>query len=219
MSDPSINIQTIYTQIKQEIINLDFKPGERLPERDLAEKYNVSRTPIRQILQKLSAEGLVEFVPYKGAFIKDLTIEEFKDITQLRMVLEKFAVELCCENMNENDLEQLEVIINKQKYAIRNRDVKEYSQLDQEFHYTIVKAAGNKELKTFMELLNQKSYLSRVRTLSLPDQMERSVAEHQEILINIKLKDKVTAGRKAAAHVEEALQNYINVQNIIANFK
>jgi DNA-binding GntR family transcriptional regulator len=213
------DMQSIYTQIKQEIINLDFKPGERLPERELAERYNVSRTPIRQILQKLSAEGLVEFIPYKGAFIKDLTIEEFKDITQLRMVLEKFAVEKCCEQTDESVVKELEEIINKQKNAIGNQDVKEYSQLDQEFHFTIVKAAGNKELKNFVELLNQKSYLSRVRTLSLPDQMERSVEEHQEILIYIKLKDKDRAGSKAAAHVEEALQNYINVHNIIANFR
>lgn len=219
MTDHSSNMQTLYIKIKKEIINQDLKLGERLPERELAEKYNVSRTPIRQVLQKLSVEGLVEFIPFKGAFIKDLTIEEFKDITQLRMVLEKLAVEMCCDSTDENVVKHLEEIINKQKNAIINKDVKEYSLLDQEFHYSTVKASDNKELKKFIELLNQKSYLSRVRTLLLPGQMERSVAEHQEILKCIVLKDREGAGNRAAAHVKDALQNYKNVHKIMTQFK
>ncbi|MFC0271767.1 GntR family transcriptional regulator [Metabacillus herbersteinensis] len=219
MTDDSSNMQSLYLKIKQQIINQDLKPGERLPERELAEKYNVSRTPIRQALQQLSIEGLVEFIPYKGAFIKDLTIEEFKDITQLRMVLEKLAVEICCDSSDESVVKDLEEIITKQKNAIINKDVKEYSLLDQEFHYSFVRTSENKELKKFIELLNQKSFLSRIRTLSLPGQMERSVEEHQEILNCILLKDKEGAGNKASAHVQDALQTYINIHNLMTQFK
>ena len=219
MVDYSGNMENLYRKIKEEIINQNLKPGTRLPERELAEKYNVSRTPIRQVLQQLSSDGLVEFTPYKGAFIKDLTIEEFKDITQLRMVLEKLAVEMCCESNDEDVVKSLEEIIEKQKNAILNNDVKEYSQLDQEFHYSIVNGSTNCELKNIIETLNQKAYLSRVRTLSLPGQMERSLREHQEILNCIMRKDKECAGNKASAHVKEALQNYIDVHNIMAYFK
>ena len=219
MNEHSSIIQNLHSKIKQGIINQDFRPGEKLPERELAQKYNVSRTPIRQVLQTLSSEGLVEFIPYKGAFIKDLTIKEFKDITQLRMVLETFAVEVCCDHISENILKQLEEIINKQKEAIRNNDVKEYSHLDQEFHHVIVKGTENNELVTFVELLNQKSYLSRIRTLSLHGQMERSLIDHKEILECIKLGDKEGARQKAAAHVDDALQKYISVHNIITSLK
>ncbi|MCM3716299.1 GntR family transcriptional regulator [Alkalihalobacillus oceani] len=218
MTDQSSSMQTLYTIIKQDIIDQDLKPGQRLPERELAERYNVSRTPIRQVLQQLSMEGLVEFIPYKGAFIKDLTIEDFKDITQLRAVLEKLAVEICCESTDKTVGEQLEHIISNQQKAIDEKDVKEYTHLDQEFHHAIVKASTNKELEKFIELLNQKSYLSRVRTLTLPGQMERSIEEHRDILKYILLKDKESAGKKAAAHVEDALQRYIEIHNIITKF-
>ncbi|MCM3759216.1 GntR family transcriptional regulator [Alkalihalobacillus oceani] len=218
MTDQVSSIQTLYAVIKQDIIDQDLKPGQRLPERELAERYNVSRTPIRQVLQQLSMEGLVEFIPYKGAFIKDLTIEDFREITQLRAVLEKLAVEICCESTDETVGEQLEYIIRNQQTAIDKKDVKEYIHLDQEFHHAIVKASTNKELERFIELLNQKSYLSRVRTLTLPGQMERSIEEHRDILTYILLNDKENAGKKAAAHVEEALQRYIEIHNIIAKF-
>jgi len=218
MADALNNIQTLYLKIKEAIINLDFKPGDRLAERELAKKYNVSRTPIRQVIQKLSVEGLVEIIPYKGAFIKQLTIDDFKDITQLRNILETFSVKGCCENHDETVIIQLKEIIQKQKNAVEIEDVKEYSLLDQEFHFTIVKASGNKELIHFVELLNQKSYLSRIRTLSLPDQMEKSLAEHQEIFKCIVNKDKSMAAKKATEHVENALQRYISLQNMIENF-
>jgi DNA-binding GntR family transcriptional regulator len=213
------NMKTLYKKLKSAIINQDLKPRERLRERDLAEKYNVSRTPVRQVLQQLSSEGLVEFVPYKGAFIKDLTIEDFKDITQLRMVLEKLAVEICCDSPEKDVVNHLSEIITNQQTAMNSNDVKEYSLLDQEFHYSIVMASDNKELKNFIQLLNQKSYLSRVRTLALPGQMERSIAEHQDILDCILLKDKEEAGKKAAAHVQGALERYINIHNIMTQLK
>ncbi len=212
-------MELLYNKIKQDIINQALKPGERLPERELAEKFNVSRTPIRQVLQKLASEGLVEYVPYRGAFIKDLTIEEFKEITELRMLLEKYAVETCCSFIEEGVLNQIDAIIIKQHEAINLKDVKEYSLLDQEFHYLLVKATNNKELQYHFQILNQKSYLSRVRTLALPGQMERSIAEHKEIVKWIKEKDKDKAGSKASAHVEDALETYINVHNIMMQLK
>ena len=219
MTDNTSSIQNIYQSLKKEILIQELKPRSRLRERELAEKYQVSRTPIRQALQQLATEGLVEFIPYKGAVIKDLTIEEFKDITQLRAVLEKLAVETCCETNNETVIESLKKIIEKQKIAIINQDIKEYSLLDQEFHSIIVRTSSNKELKNFIELLNQRSYLSRVRTLTLPGQMEKSIIEHQQILECIISKDKEAAGQKAIEHVNEGLKNYINAHKVMAQFK
>lgn len=209
----------LYRSIKQDIIYQHLKPGSRLPERELAEKYNVSRTPIRQVLQKLAAEGLVEFIPYKGAFVKDMTIEEFKDVSELRMVLEKYAVERCCEAMDREMLSYIEEIITKQEAALENNDVREYSILDQDFHYSIVKAANNKELDYHFQILNQKSYLSRVRTLAIPGQMVKSLKEHKEIIEYIKLKDKRKAGEKASSHVYDGMRTYIQMHAFMMELK
>lgn len=219
MTGNTSGIYNIYESLKKEILIQELKPGSRLRERELAEKYQVSRTPVRQALQQLATEGLVEFIPYKGAVIKDLTIEEFKDITQLRAVLEKLAIETCGETNNETVIENLEKIIEKQKIAIINQDIKEYSLLDQDFHSAIVQKSSNKELKNFIEFLNQRSYLSRVRTLTLPGRMEKSIIEHQQILECIILKDKEAAGQKAIEHVNEGLKNYISAHNVMAQFK
>lgn len=219
MSENKNNIELLYKKIKQDIISQQLKPGSRLPERELANKYNVSRTPIRQVLQKLENEGLVEFIRYKGAFVKDITIDEFKDVSEIRMVLEKYAAEKCCDYIDANMLKWIENIIEKQKKACEKNDVREYTFLDQEFHYSIVKAANNKELDYHFRILNHKSYLSRIRTLAMPGRLERSLKEHIEIVNYIKEKKKEQAGEKAAEHVYDGMVTYIQIHSIMMDLK
>ncbi|NEU32395.1 GntR family transcriptional regulator [bacterium LRH843] len=208
-------VSQLFEKIKVDIISQQLKPGQKLPERVLAEKYEVSRTPIRQALQQLSSLGLVEFIPNKGAFVKSITLEQYKDIFQVRMVLEGFATELCCESEAKDDIVlKLENIMNQANEAVLENDYKIYSTLDQEFHQTIVNGSKNQELIAISDDLNQKAYVARLRSLALPGQVEKSFQDHFDIMECIRMGEAKKARERAEVHVYESINRYYEYTNI-----
>ncbi len=208
-------VSELYEKIKADIISQVLKPGQRLPERVLAEKYNVSRTPVKLALQQLSSLGLVEFIPYKGAFVKSISIEEYRDIFQVRMVLEGFATELCCKSPTKDEIvSKLEKLMARAKEAVVDNDYKVYSDLDEEFHQTIVNESNNKELIAISDDLNQKAYVARLRALALPGQVETSIQDHFEIIDCIKSGNGKAARERAEVHVFESINRYYEYVNV-----
>lgn len=208
-------VSQLYEKIKSDIMSQQLKPGQRLPERALAEKYEVSRTPIRQALQQLASLGLVEFIPYKGAFVKNITLEEYRDIFQVRMILEGFATELCCRSEARDDiLLKLEKIMVQANEAVSENDFKVYSTLDEEFHQTIVNESNNQELIAISDDLNQKAFVARLRALALPGQIEKSFQDHFEIMECMRSGEAKKARERAETHVYESINRYYEYVNV-----
>ena len=150
---------TIYLSIKNDIIAQVFQPGEKLNIKELARKYNVSDTPVKQALQKLMEEKMVVNTPNKGMSIRTLTSHEMNDIFDMRLMMDTFFAKDIIATLNYNDTLRQQIIDNltTQKNFIENNDSshmpEEYFTLDLEFHTLFLTASGNqKAVDVFREL-------------------------------------------------------------------
>lgn len=100
----------ILNQLRDDIIQGALKPGSRLNEQELASRYTVSRTPLREAIRQLQMEGLVEATPNKGARVTFLTVTDIRDYFEVRRVMEGYAIHLICQQISENDVQRLKKI-------------------------------------------------------------------------------------------------------------
>ena len=98
----------VFNTLRQAILRGELKPGERLMEIQLANKLGVSRTPIREAIRKLELEGLVLMIPRKGAEVAEITEKNMRDVLEVRKALEELAVQLACDKITQEELEELE---------------------------------------------------------------------------------------------------------------
>ena len=97
----------VFNTLRQAILRGELKPGERLMEIQLANKLGVSRTPIREAIRKLELEGLVLMIPRKGAEVAEITEKNMRDVLEVRKALEELAVQLACEKITAEEIEEM----------------------------------------------------------------------------------------------------------------
>ncbi|HAA47289.1 MAG TPA: hypothetical protein DCE03_02200, partial [Synergistaceae bacterium] len=97
----------VYETLREAIFRKELKPGDKLVENDLAEKLDVSRTPVREALRMLESEGLIERNPRKGLFVKGFTAEDVMEIYSIRQALEALAIRICCQRITEDEVAEL----------------------------------------------------------------------------------------------------------------
>jgi len=218
MSDlfSNINFNTIkpirdvvYEYLRTAIINGLIEPGERLVEKEYAEKFNISRTPVREALRKLEIEGLVENIPRKGDIVKGIDLKDMLEIFAIRQSLEPLIVKTAMENMNQEDIAQLQEVVGKMASSAHNDDITALLGAFQAFHDILINASNMPRLSAIISQL--KDYLSCFRTMSLADHTRRTLAinEHKEILQAIIASDTEKAEHLVATHLASARQSLL----------
>jgi len=184
-----------YLIIKEKILNGDFEPGSRIREDILAEEISISRTPVREAINLLSAEGFLNNIPRKGIFMIDPTKEEIIDMLEVRIVLECLAVEKFIDVMKNEDISALENILDEFKEALEKEDYKKCNKLDSAFHMTIAKTVGNKMLSKFLSEIDDFMQIARYieKKADSKAKNEKTLQEHSKILNYIKERDKAAA--------------------------
>jgi len=143
----------IYSEIKRRIVFLDYRPGQILYTKQLMEEFGVSLTPIREVLICLEAEELVYMVPNRGAYVREVSFKELKDIFEVRLFLIGQSGRLAAQRINDEELKEIKKLLKKIKQA---KERKLLIQLDSEFHNLVNEASKNKALaKTLERLRNQ----------------------------------------------------------------
>ncbi len=179
----------VVERLRQMIIRCELKPGERLAEQDLGTIFGVSRTPLREALKLLAAEGLVEIRPHKGAIIADISLEEIADTFDVMSALEAMAGPLICERISNKNLAELTAIVEAMDACHDSNDIGEYFSLNRLFHLSVIQLSGNRVLlRTYEEHFGK---LQRARYLvnSNHERWQESSAEHQWILEALKSRD------------------------------
>ena len=193
----------VFKTLRQAILKGELEPGERLMEIQLAERLGVSRTPIREAIRKLELEGLVIMIPRKGAEVADITEKSLRDVLEVRKALEELAVQLACEKITQEELEELEQAgENFKKVLKRSKDITEVAEADVRFHDVIYMATDNQKLIHLLNKLREQMYRYRVEYLKNPDVHEQLTQEHEEIVYHIKRREKVEATAVTCQHID-----------------
>ncbi|SET27690.1 GntR family transcriptional regulator [Paracoccus homiensis] len=176
-------------------------PGDRLRETELAERLGVSRTPIREAIRLLEADGIVTHLPRQGATIRGLDYAEVMELYEMRAVLEGTAARLASRAASDIEIEEL-YDMNQQMAALGNSA--EAFTLNRQFHAALVDAAKNRFLTRSIQALHKALMILGRTTLIQSDRADMAVKEHLAVLDAIKARDALRAEAAMRAHIEAA---------------
>ncbi len=208
MTDLSLEIDeflplrdVVFNTLRDAILRGELKPGERLMEIKLAEKLGVSRTPIREAIRKLELEGLVVMTPRKGAQVAKITESDLVDVLEVRVVLERLAVELVCEKISDEQIAELRSIHEQFKRAIDKGDATTIAKGDVAFHDVIYAATGNKRLIQILNNLREQMYRYRLEYIKDREKRISLIDEHKSLIDAIEKRDVKAAKEAISTHI------------------
>ena len=209
MNDPAEHEplrEVVASQIRTLIISGELKQGQRLVEGHLAERLGVSRNPVREAIRSLEATGLVEVIPRRGAYVCVIDALEVRQIQELRILLEGYAVIQAAKNRRPEHLAALERCIRLGRQASANGDEVASASHHREFHLLLESAAGNPFLEQVSNPLRQKTEL--VFSVLVEDRGQITWEEHQAIYEAVALQDHEAAQQRMGHHIEQALNAF-----------
>lgn len=200
--------EKVYDTLKQMIIDGIIKPGERIIETEYSNKFQISRTPIREAIRMLELEGLVESQTTGGVIVKTITSEEISEIYKIRIALESIIIEEIIKKITNQDIKKLERILKNTKKAFDNKDIEKVFSLFTEFNQMLYDIAALPKVTGMINNINL--YLKRFRKLSIdnPSRKEEAFEDHVQILEAIKKKELTTAITINRMHLEKSM-NFI----------
>jgi len=190
----------IYEQLVNAIVSGEIEEGQRIVESDLTRAFNVSRSPVREALKLLEIDGLIELIPYRGVVVTQITANDVRENLELKGMVEGYAAWVGARTFGKEIIAQLESILAELEKHIADNEFQSVLEANIRFHRVIVENVKNEKLKKFYEGLTKS--IRRLYTISfaMTSGWEFSLAEHREILDNIKAKDAAAAEHSARQH-------------------
>lgn len=155
---PTSSVDYIYHELRRQLFNKELAPGQRLPEVAIAKTLEVSRTPVREALRRLAAEGLVELLPNIGARVISPTREEIEDCFDIRTDLECLAIGRAATKISNLQLFLLEEAIEEEKEVFPTRNLEQYIEKNSKFHRIIAEASGSPILSEYVNNIIERSH-------------------------------------------------------------
>lgn len=191
-------VETLYSNIRAMAVDFRLRPGERVNEVVLSRALNASRTPLREALNRLVAEGFLTFESGKGFFCRTYSVTEIQDLYQLRQAIERFAVQLAVEHASDGALDELGRFLDRTA-GEEGRSPEELLAWDEHFHETIAGLAGNAELLRTLRNINAR--IRFFRWVDMESRRGRTQGEHRAILSAIAARDAAAAGALMDEHI------------------
>lgn len=197
--------QTAYQALYDEIATGHLKPGDRLRETELAQRIGLSRTPIREAIRRLEAEGVVTHEPRVGAVVKTLSQQEIVELYEMRIMLETTAAMMAAKHTSLAETRTLEAL-NEQMLSA-SADPFKVADLNRQFHICIVNAARNRYLATSFHNLSSILVILGHTTLATPERVKSVFNQHQAIIDALIKGDGQEASDAMAIHMETSLDH------------
>lgn len=191
----------IYDALRRMAVEYDFKPNERINEVELAARHGVSRTPVREALQRLVTEGLITFQPNRGFFCRGFDAEEVVHLSDVRAALEEYAVRLATERASDTQLRALVdwwTMTSARADSLSGHDL---TARDEEFHMRIAALSGNPELAKMLEGINTRIRFIREIEVERHRRLSTTYTEHTAIADAMARRDAGGAARLMRAHI------------------
>jgi DNA-binding GntR family transcriptional regulator len=193
------------------ILSGQLVPGQRLLQEELAGRLGISRTPIREALQQLANEGLVNISSYKGASVARFSASEMIEVYSVRIALESYAASLATQRVTNEDLERLEILMQEMGKAFQNKDFEHLLEVHHRLHANIYKIAGKQRLYEHIIQYLDLTKLYQRMALSLGRGANDPIQEHIDILETLRKRDAEAAGRMVRAHLELTMAELVDI--------
>jgi DNA-binding GntR family transcriptional regulator len=190
----------VTARLRDLIVENRLRPGERVPELEIAASLGVSRTPIREALKVLAAEGLVEMQPLRGAIVRAFSPKDAQDMLRVIALLEEFAARQACRAPQERIAAVL-ALHDQMREHFRRRERQPYFALNQRFHESVVALAGNETLCATHAALAQRMRRIRYVGNSVPDNWGAAMAEHEAMAQALAARDADAMAQAMSEHL------------------
>lgn len=176
----------VHETLKKDIMELKLEPGRFISEKEIIEMLQVSRSPIREALVKLSQENLIETIPQKGSFISHIDLDHAEESRFVRETLEAAIIRQACEQLSAEQVLQLQNLISLQELSVKEKNFERMFYLDEDFHKSI--AIGCGKIRTWVLIQQSSTHYNRIRFLRLTskDDWDIIISQHQEIVDSIR---------------------------------
>ncbi|MDI5891310.1 GntR family transcriptional regulator [Halomonas rhizosphaerae] len=209
-----IHHRSLYLEVADRVRELieqgDLAPGERISEKQLCERFGVSRTPLREALKVLASEGLIELLPNRGARVVRLTLKMVKDTYDLMGALEGLAGELACQNISDEEIKVIRALHDEMLRHYRDRNLPDYFQVNQRIHEGILSASANEVLQETYSNLNQRVKRVRYSKKMTDDFWRKAVQDHEHMILALEARD----GRRLGQILRDHLCNKLEVASL-----
>jgi DNA-binding GntR family transcriptional regulator len=214
--------EIVVSNLRREILHGELKPGQRLTQDEIARRFGISWTPVREALRQLEAEGWVQIKNNQGAVVAPLSLQDFNDIYQFRLLIQPEAVRLSVERMDEALLARLEAIYQQQAGLDLNdpREREVFLKLSHDFYVTFYEAARNKRLTAQVILLREAADRYVRASFKVPTEAKRHLEVQRQILELCILKDGSAAAevmRSALIKVRSLVNSILSSQKEMVN--
>ncbi|MGE4534134.1 GntR family transcriptional regulator [Halomonas sp.] len=205
-----IQHRSLYLEVADRLRELieqgELAPGERISEKQLCERFGVSRTPLREALKVLASEGLVELLPNRGSRVVRLTLKTVKDTYDLMAALEGLSGELACQHISDEGIATIRQLHDTMLVHYRERELARYFQVNQRIHEAIMTASGNEVLQEMYDNLSQRVKRVRYSKKMTDDFWRRAVQDHEEMITALEARDGKRLGRVLREHLCNKLE-------------
>lgn len=192
----------VANRVRDLIIEAVLEPGSRIDEAKLIESLGVSRTPFREALRTLAAEGLVVIKPSRGVIVRKLTPEDVQSMLEVLGELERLAGRLACERASESEIAEMIALHERMLEHYEARERMPYYKLNQDFHSRLTALSGNETLQEMQS--NLQARLKRIRYIGneRPEAWAGAVADHEEMVKSLRARDGEALGEAMWAHLK-----------------
>jgi DNA-binding GntR family transcriptional regulator len=205
-SSRKINRQTLHDEVTAGVRNMiiegELAPGSRIPERELCEELGISRTPLREALKVLAAEGMVDLLPNRGARVTQITLDDLQDLFDLLGVLEGLSGELACRHMSDEEIAAVADLHAQMLVCHREGRRLEYFTLNQRIHESIMAGARNRTLQAAHAAISGRIRHARYLTNLSDARWQQAVDEHETILQALQRRDGERLFRELRQHLK-----------------
>jgi DNA-binding GntR family transcriptional regulator len=200
-------VDRVHNELRNMAMTFRMLPGERLNEAILAKELGVSRTPLREALNRLTTEGFLNFSANHGFFRKPLDVKEVFDLYEFRMQLEISAVKLAVDRATDDQLLDLEKFVTESAREVPSRTTNDLVALDEQFHEMLMQLTGNAEMLNSLRNINAR--IQFVRWLDMPGRRSETQSQHKDIVRALRKRDRNGCEQLIRDHISHRLDQII----------
>jgi DNA-binding GntR family transcriptional regulator len=206
--------EAVYQRLKESIIRGEILPGAKLVETQISRELGVSRTPLREAVNRLAQEGLLEILPRRGTFVRQHSLGEILESLEIREALEGLAARLAARHAAPELIQKMKNCFSGFSPKNVEKSIQEYAQQNVRFHHLVIAASQNRRLIGIIRNLYDQMDLVRLHTIVLPGRARKSLSEHRRIIRLIERKNGEAAEKLLRLHIRDlrrAVKNYPNL--------